>query len=570
MTLPNPSESAPQNGQASPTTTTSSNIANEYTEKDGRIPIPIRDEVEPAISAAIHALLENPKSELYQRGHRLVKIVYDIPKSHPGIPRAELSKYRSADAPKIIDVSKPYLREAVDKSAFCHKLYESEKEDKEGKKTIVKSRRKVLPPDWLLEGIIARDRWPFPHLEGIVESPTLRPDGSILENPGFDPQSGYLVDYGPHRFARVNPSMTREHCRESLERLDELFFDFPFKEDWHRSAVLAAVLSVLVRPTIASSVPLFSVSATVQGSGKTLLVHTIECLRSGRMQAEVDPYTHDVEEQRKRILAFAIAGTPLILLDNITGVFGSGVLDAVLTSGQFRDRLLGENTNLSLPMRAVWFATGNNLSFRGDLGRRVIPIDLEAKEERPAETRVAFRHGQGTAFLSKVQREREFLVPLLVGAVHAYSKSQDRKQRQGPFIGSFENWDDLIVGTLLWTGFADPRKGRENLTDFADTEFAALSSLLSWLYENPGVTNQWTSNDILVRAKSEPELQTLIADFCPPHRGGADLPTIREMGYALRSVKGRFADGLKIEARRTKRGAEYVLVGQPSQKPLKG
>ena len=39
------------------------------------------------------------------------------------------------------------------------------------------------------------------------------------------------------------------------------------------------------------------------------------------------------------------------------------------------------------------FATGNNLSYRSDFVRRVVPIALDARMERPEE-RTGFRHPQ--------------------------------------------------------------------------------------------------------------------------------------------------------------------------------
>ena len=42
-----------------------------------------------------------------------------------------------------------------------------------------------LPPRWVVDVLQGRTAWPFPLLEGIVCSPTLRPDGSILDQPGL-------------------------------------------------------------------------------------------------------------------------------------------------------------------------------------------------------------------------------------------------------------------------------------------------------------------------------------------------------------------------------------------------
>jgi hypothetical protein len=45
----------------------------------------------------------------------------------------------------------------------------------------------VSPPKVLAQNILATPDLPFPPLRGIVEVPVLRPDGSILADPGYDP-----------------------------------------------------------------------------------------------------------------------------------------------------------------------------------------------------------------------------------------------------------------------------------------------------------------------------------------------------------------------------------------------
>ena len=44
----------------------------------------------------------------------------------------------------------------------------------------------VFPSRSVLLDVLAMDAWPFPPLEGIVETPILRPDGTILATPGYD------------------------------------------------------------------------------------------------------------------------------------------------------------------------------------------------------------------------------------------------------------------------------------------------------------------------------------------------------------------------------------------------
>ena len=57
------------------------------------------------------------------------------------------------------------------------------------------------------------------------------------------------------------------------------------------------------------------------------------------------------------------------------------ILAAALTATEWKDRILGRTEVVTVPLRTTWLATGNNLTFKRTLGRRVIPIDLDSKEK---------------------------------------------------------------------------------------------------------------------------------------------------------------------------------------------
>ncbi len=59
-----------------------------------------------------------------------------------------------------------------------------------------------------------------------------------------------------------------------------------------------------------------------------------------------------------------------MLIDNVSGSLGSPTLDRALTAETWRDRLLGGNEQVSVPLEVTWLATGNNLRLTGDTPRR--------------------------------------------------------------------------------------------------------------------------------------------------------------------------------------------------------
>ena len=115
----------------------------------------------------------------------------------------------------------------------------------------------------------------------------------------------------------------------ALDVLAEPFADFPFAAPHHQSVVLAAILSLLGRYAV-ESVPVFAIRATTRGSGKTLLADAISLISTGRIAPKI-PQATDNEEERKRLLALALDGDPVVLIDNVSGDFGSAALDLAIT-----------------------------------------------------------------------------------------------------------------------------------------------------------------------------------------------------------------------------------------------
>ena len=128
------------------------------------------------------------------------------------------------------------------------------------------------PPRELAADILALHEWPFPTLHAVVESPTLRPDGSILDQPGYDPSTGIV--YVPSVDLDM-PEIPAKPSPKSVGRarrlLRELIQDFPFVDAADRTNMLALLLTPVVRPAIAGPVPLALLDAPSAGTGKSLL-----------------------------------------------------------------------------------------------------------------------------------------------------------------------------------------------------------------------------------------------------------------------------------------------------------
>src|SRR5262249_35113277 len=163
---------------------------------------------------------------------------------------------------------------------------------------------------------------------------------------------------GPPPF--VPPSPTRAYAAGALAQLLEVVADFPFEQEAHKAAWVAALLTPLARFTFTGPSPLFLVDANVRGAGKGLLLDCVARIVTGE-RFTVATYTDDEDEMRKRITALVLGGERLVLLDNLAGKFGSATLDAALTGTSWGDRVLGSNRIVKAPLYMTWFATGNNV-----------------------------------------------------------------------------------------------------------------------------------------------------------------------------------------------------------------
>ena len=111
-------------------------------------------------------------------------------------------------------------------------------------------------------------------LLGIVESPMMLSDGSILQTPGYHVGTGLL--YAPSCvFPPMPDAPTLDDARVAHARLAFPYVDFPFDNDAQRLVPIANTMTILCRPTILGHVPGFLYDAPSPGSGKSLLTDSV-------------------------------------------------------------------------------------------------------------------------------------------------------------------------------------------------------------------------------------------------------------------------------------------------------
>jgi len=404
----------------------------------------------------------------------------------------------------------------------------------------------AMPPKWLLDAVLTDGVFRgVRELRGVVVAPTLRPDGSVLQEEGYDAATKLL--YKPAEdFPSVPLNPSREDAQKAAGELLDVVADFPFVDDADRSAWLALVLTQIARPAVDGCAPMFTVSANNRGSGKSLVSDAASLIAYGKTAAR-KAYPKTDDECRKVITSVAIEALPSVLLDNIDRQLGGASLDAALTATTWNDRILGSNrTTGDLPMRTVWVATGNNLSLGTDIARRVLPIRLETPLENP-EDRHDFKHSD---LLGWIAFNRPQLAVAALTVLRAYFAADCPKQDNGTW-GSFESWYRIVRSAIVWTGLADPMATRES-AKAEDTSAAVVAGLIGGLIEVDDTGEGLTTRQIADKLNHNDNRDrfSVMRDVCVEigcvKNGNVDA---KRLGYELRKFRGRVCNGYCIQNR---------------------
>jgi hypothetical protein len=154
------------------------------------------------------------------------------------------------------------------------------------------------------------------------------------------------------------------------------------------------------------------------------------------------------------------------MIDDVKRPLGDAVIDLILTTGDWADRILGVSRMYEGRHRIVWLATGNRLRYTSDTSERVVPIRLHSTLEQPRlRTDQREKDLRGFAFA----RRKELLVAALT-IVRAWIVA-GRPNAAAPW-GSFDEWAETVAACVVWSGMPDPQLTRAEARLEDDTQQA--------------------------------------------------------------------------------------------------
>lgn len=403
-------------------------------EVDGLPSIVIRAGHMPSEVDQAEAALLSKSFGIYQRGEDLVRVV-KLPHS-----TGEDGVRRAGGIILIKKIEQPWLLEKFSLAARWFRPGEE-------------ANIPIDPPSRHATQLLARvGDWRAPVLHGVVSTPTMRRDGTVLQTPGFDPASGLLYEPNGVQFPEVPEMPSRSDAISARDRLMRPFRNFKFPDKADRSVVLTTVITSTIRRNLPSA-PMIAIDAPTAGSGKSLLAETIGIIATGHKPTMMSQ-GKSPEEDEKRLSSVLMAGDPVLVIDNCDRPLGGDTLCSMLTQEFIAARILGRSEVIRMPTNALIMATGNNLEVVGDLGRRTLVIRIDTGAERPDQIEHSFDPRVEAA------NERSDLVVAALTILRAYIAA-GRPRPLTP-MGSFEEWN-LVREALVWLDEKDPIVTRERV-----------------------------------------------------------------------------------------------------------
>lgn len=384
----------------------------------------------------------------------------------------------------------------------------------------------------------------LPVLFGIVNAPTLRPDGTILGTPGYDSATGLLFDPRSVRFPLIPERPSRQDGQRALKLIEGLFATMPFVDPSDKAVAVSTVLTACSRNAYPTA-PMHAISAPTAGSGKSMIVDAATMVATGR-RAGVLALGKTVEETEKRLGGALLSGDPVLALDNCEAGIGGDLLCQIITQEVVRVRALGASVMADVPTNIFVTATGNNLTVVGDMTRRTVLCRIDAGVERP-ELRV-FEMPDPVA---QARDRRGELVASALTALRAYVVAG--RPFQKPALGSFEGWSRTVRDALLWLGSADPVGSMEE-SRRSDPRLLSLMTVLK----------QWRKAIGFERVTAHDAIECATHKRDWPHPCDFEFPEFREALLSVAGSRGAI-DGKRLGAwlgYNKDRVVEGVVIGK--------
>src|SRR5215471_17421887 len=257
----------------------------------------------------------------YQRNRKIQRIA---------LVKAKNTSGETMMVPGIVCVESAMLGRELGKAAIW------EQYDGRSKKNV-----RIDPPTTVCQQILSMvGEWPFHPLNGIIQCPTLRRDGTLLATEEYDEATG-LVLVGGVAMPEIPACPTRDQAGKSLERLLSLLTEFPFVDEESKSVALSMIVTPVVRGAMTVA-PMHLVRKPLPGTGGSYLADIASMIATGERCA-VESMAPKYEETEKRLIGSALSGFPIISLDNCRDIIAGDFFCQIVERPLMNLRGLGKS-----------------------------------------------------------------------------------------------------------------------------------------------------------------------------------------------------------------------------------
>lgn len=377
-----------------------------------------------------------------------------------------------------------------------------------------------------------------------VECPVLRPDGTVAApvGGGWDRATGLL-------FGASTPSYEpAPSVQEAKATIDDLLGDFRVAQDGY-APVVAAFLTACARLTLHlqdAAAPGVLISAGNGGAGKTLLAETILAGSGCALDFDACKIAWSIRNPdavEKHMHTSVRNGRPALYFDNLpTGSqFSHPTLDAWVTArSKIEFRVLQYTESFAGPWVQFCIATGNNISFGGETGRRwlkirIVPPELDADADAPAQS-IRYRRSEPQLRAYARSNWARLRAAGLAILQDVLERAADPDALGLAPVASFAEWRALVGVAVARHWGVDPCLALQPELDEAESGSEFLNGPLALLCE-------------LSKDGAEPVPLTQV----PAKECGAPLLMAargdehynpRKLGYVLRSLQDRRTPGV--------------------------
>jgi putative DNA primase/helicase len=399
------------------------------------------------------------------------------------------------------------------------------------------TQRQIDPPNAVAAQILAmQGLWPFPLLTGVIGTPTMRPDGSLLLAEGYDEQTGYFL-LSPPEMPNITDRPTKDLAKRALDFLDDLLVEFPFVDDASHSVALSMVMTPVLRAAMTAA-PCHGASAPEPGTGKSYLQDVAAMVATGDLCPVISMTKGNAEECEKRLIGCALSGQPIIALDNLTVPLQGDFLCQLTERPRLLPRALGSSDMTKIiPNMYTVFANGQNLRVAEDMAaRRTLRAGLDANVEDT--TKRKFSQPSPTR---KIAADRGQYVAAVLTIARAYIVAGMPKLDTLP---SYDDWCRFVRSPLIWLGRDDPVETMREIRETDPVRTQRLRVFTEWK-NTLGATNVqskilpvdgYTIKDLIDKANRTPSLREVLLDVAAASRAPNEIDP-RALGNWLRLAK---------------------------------